>query len=145
MCRCCPFEHFFHRQLCFAVTICRKSTVCLHNRNAFRFSISCCRRRKYNLVHAMCNHTLKQYLRTTQIVIIIFQRLYHAFTHLRICRKVDNSIYIFFIKHGIYKSAISDVPLIELSLRMNRCTKSRLKIIYNYYIISCFDQLINSM
>ena len=145
MCICRPFKHFFHRQFCFTITICRKCTIRFHNRNSLRFSISCRCRRKHNLIYTMRNHALQQYFCTTKIITIIFQWLYHTFAYLRTSCKMNNSIYIFFIKYRVNKSSVTNISFIKLRFRMNRCPKTCFKIIYNHHILSCINQLINSM
>ena len=133
---CCPLEHFLHRKLCFAVRVGRAGAVAFENRDVLRFAIGSGCGGEHDFVNVIFHHGIEQNLRAAEVVVIVFQRICHAFANKRICRKVDYCVNFLLLKEIVKEIKIMEVTLIEFCTFGNRFSITCYKIICHNNIMS---------
>ncbi len=140
-----PFHHLFHRAFRFAIGIGRIRLIVLQDWHALRLAIDSGRRGEYDFVHTMAHHCLQQHLHAVDIVVEVFQRLFHAFADQGIGRKMDDSLDFVLGKNRIEYGCIADIALIEFCLRMHRIPMPGLQVVDNHDLLALRDELMNRM
>ena len=140
-----PVEHVLHGKLCFAIWVCGDGAVFLADRDPLRLSVYGCRGRKDDSPHALLRHGRKQRTGASDIVVVILQRLHHAFPHERIRGKMDHRIRRFALQHAVNKCAVPHVAFVKARLRVHRRPVAGLQAVRHRHVIPLLDQCINGM
>ena len=119
MCFGSPVEHLLHGKFGFPVRVCGTSPVALQNRNILRLAVGSSSGGKDDLIQTMAYHCLKEYLCSTKVIVVVFQRIGNTLSHQRKCCKVNHGIDFFRIEQLIQKGSIPDVALVEFRLLGN--------------------------
>ena len=120
----------------------------LFYRNGFGLAVNGCTRGEHELEAIVVAHFEDKVKGTRDIIVIIFDRLCHRFADSLKARKVNNGIYIVFIKNALYALSVEKVDIIKLGTDtgylLDKADNLLLgvgKVIENDNFLSLFDKI----
>lgn len=137
-----PVEHPLHRQLRVAVAVRGMRRVGFQNRHSLRFAVGRGGGGEDNVLHAMLDHALEHRARAAEVVVVVFEGIYHALADLRVRGKVDDRVDLFAGKDMVAEFLIADITLIEPGLRMHSLAKACLQIVRHDHVVAIVNEFI---
>ena len=141
-------KYAFYKQLCSAVGICCGKREILAYRDTGGFAVNRCAGRKDQLEAFAFAHFEQQIECSGNVVMVIFKRLCHRFSHGLQPRKMNDGIYIVLVKYLCYRGAVEQIRLVKHGAHardlFDAVDNARLgigKVVEYNYLLPLFDKL----
>ena len=140
-----PGHHFLHRQLGFTVAIGGNSLVGLQDGHLLGLAVGGGGGGKYDLVYSVGHHSLEEYHRPVEVVVVVLQGIGHGLSHLGGGGEVDHTVDLLRLEQHIQSGPVPDVQLVEPGFGMNSGLEAGLEVIGHNHIPASVDEFIHSV
>ncbi|MNE24252.1 hypothetical protein D3C80_1175370 [compost metagenome] len=139
-----PGHHPFHCQLGFTVDICRLGAVAFFNRHLLRFAVGCRCGGENDFVYTGMLHGFKKTLRTVHVIVVVFNRVFHALADKGAGCEMDDRFNFIFGEKLCQQLFVTQIAFIQLAAQQ-RLTVPCQQIVDHYNFLAPVQQLRHCM